>query len=131
MADLIEAPAGFAPLHALAFGGVGTAAVPVSSATPLPVGAAALPMTGTSVTLTAGQAAGTDVLIPANAARRSLMFSAPADFRVALAASQTTGMPIYGTARDALVGQECPTNALYLVAGSGLTAGNVLLYWEA
>lgn len=87
--------------------------------------------TATTFNLTAGQAAGTDPLIAANANRKGLMFRADVDFELALAAAQTKGMRIYASARDSLIGGECPLGALYLVNGSGLNAGDTLTVWEA
>lgn len=68
----------------------------------------------------------------ANPARKALQFGgAPANFQVALAASQTAGMPIYGSRRDGLIGGECPLGAIYLVPNSGLKTGDIVTVWEA
>ncbi len=86
--------------------------------------------TATTITLSSGQAAGTAALLAANASRRALMFRAASDFEISPTASATAGIRIYASARDSFVGQECPTNTLYLVAGSGLVTGSVLTVWE-
>ncbi len=51
MAGIIQDPAGFVPLHALSFGGIGTPAVPVDGEHPLPV--VAMRPLGTSTPLRA------------------------------------------------------------------------------
>lgn len=87
--------------------------------------------TASSFNLTANQANGTDPIVAANANRKSLLFRAAADFEVALAPGQTAGMRVFASARDGFQPCECPMGALYLVAGSGLLAGNNLTVWEA
>lgn len=104
---------------------------PVSNTNPLPSVSPALAYVATNYTMTANQATGIDPVIPANSSRRALQFSAPSNFQLALAASQTAGMRIYASARDSLIGAECPLGALYLVASSGLNAGDTLTVWEA
>lgn len=83
------------------------------------------------VTLSAGQAAGTTAIIAAKVNRKALMFRAGNDFELALASGSDAGMRIYASARDSLVGPECPLGALYLVEGSGLIEGDTLTVWEA
>lgn len=51
MAGIIQDPAGFVPLHAVSFGGIGTPAVPVDGEHPLPV--VAMRPIGTSTPLSA------------------------------------------------------------------------------
>jgi hypothetical protein len=85
----------------------------------------------TTVTLSAGQAAGTAPLIAANRDRRALQLGAAVDFKVALSASATDGMRVYASARDGFEGALCPAGELYLVAGSGLSTGNAVVVWEA
>lgn len=131
MSELVLAPANFIPQYALTYGATGTIATEVDVAHPLPAVAPALSYTQTSIVLTAAQAAGTDPLVAANPARRALQFAGSVDFKVALAAGQSAGMPIYGSARDELAGALCPVEAIYLVAGSGAVAGGTIVIWEA
>lgn len=61
MAGIIQDPAGFVPLHALSFGGIGTPAVPVDGEHPLPV--VAMRPLGTSTPL-GGTVTASDVVGP-------------------------------------------------------------------
>lgn len=130
------------PRSKVGFGGEGVYS-DVSADAPLPVAIGVLPLpagaatdggagyTQSIVTLTAGQAAGTDALLPANAARKALMFGASVDFKIALTGGAADGLRVYASARDSFVGKECPVGAVYLVPGSGLAAGAALVVWEA
>lgn len=90
----------------------------------------ALLYTPTTLTLSAGQAAGTEAIIAANVNRSGLMFRANANFEIAISANALAGMRIYASSRDSLTGPECPLGDLYLVPGTGLVAGNELTVWE-
>jgi hypothetical protein len=78
--------------------------------------------------MTANQAAGTDPARAANAARRALMINPPSDCMLAIAPGATRGWPLFANVPNTIVGQECPTNVLYLI---GLTTGAAVSIWEA
>lgn len=87
--------------------------------------------TETTVVLTAAQIAGTDPIVAANPNRRALVFGGAAhDFRISRNAGSATGLPVYGSSRDAIEAP-VPIGALYLATGSGFTAGNTITVWEA
>lgn len=122
---------GLVPQIALVTGVEGGTPVPVSSANPIPMGfVAAAYVDRTVASLSAGQAAGTSVVLAANPARRGLMINPPIDCTLLISAASGTprGWPLFANVPNTIVGQECPTNDIYIY---GLTAGQVLAIWEA
>lgn len=106
--------------------------VPVSAATPLPVadavGASAaspkftaqsgLPYADASISsLSAGQAAGTAVILAADTARKALVINPPANCGLTLSSGGPVIWPLFANAPNSFTGQDCPTGALYLTAG--------------
>jgi hypothetical protein len=81
-----------------------------------------------SVTLTAGQAAGTDPVVAQRLSRQALKIIPPTDCQMAVMTGQTAGEPIFGGVANPFLQDECPTNAIYLI---GLTTGAVVQIWEA
>jgi hypothetical protein len=77
--------------------------------------------------LTAGQAAGTSIVLAANTARSALKIVPPADCYLAVAPGKTAGIPLYGGVQNTFEGNGCPTNALYLI---GLSPGGAVMIWE-
>lgn len=82
------------------------------------------------VTLTSGQAAGTDPVVGQliTGGRSAVKIVPPADCKMAITASATAGIPLYGGVENKFVGSSCPTNPLYII---GLSAGALVLVWEA
>jgi hypothetical protein len=94
-------------------------------------------MTATEVSLSAGQAAGTSVLIAANANRTSLVIgnNTATDATVHISdASGGYGMPLPAGGVIAFGGHgiqggpACPTNAIYV---GGLAAADKVTVWES
>jgi hypothetical protein len=113
---------------ALGYGAEGSPWQAASAATPLPVGAPGTAYTDASIaSLSAGQAAHTATVLAANANRKALMINPPADCILTIATAATAGWPLFANVPNTIVGQECPTNALYLV---GLSAGAAVTIWE-
>lgn len=79
------------------------------------------------VALTAGQAAGTEAILPANAKREALMIRPASDCELTIAAASQKGWPLFGDVPNTLSGSECPTNQLFVY---GLAAGASLTIWE-
>lgn len=78
--------------------------------------------------LSAGQAAGTTTVLAANSARKALMINPPADCFLAIAGGATAGWPLFANVPNLISGQECPSNALFVV---GLSTAAILTIWEA
>lgn len=81
-----------------------------------------------SIVLSAGQAAGTSPVLPANTGRKALMINPPSDCSLTVSPGSTSGWPLVGRAANSASGEDCPTNALYVY---GLVAGQTLTIWEA
>ncbi len=79
--------------------------------------------------LTAGQAAGTDPILAANANRSAIKIVPPADclLRTVSGGSGVGGIPLFGGVPNEFSGQSCPMGALYI---TGLAAGAALTIWE-
>jgi len=75
------------------------------------------------VTLTSGQAAGTDPVIGINSARKALQIQPPSNCTLLLAANSPTGTALIGGVPNEFIG----TNPLWI---SGLTTGAKLVVWE-
>lgn len=85
--------------------------------------------TDASITsLSAGQAAGTTAILPANPSRTALKLVPPADCTLTIGSALTTGIPLYGGVSNDLTGGDCPTNQLFV---RGLSAGAALTMWES
>lgn len=83
----------------------------------------------TIASLSSGQAAGVAAVLSGNADRKGLMINPPVDCLLKIAtADDAGGWPLYGGVPNSIVGQSCPTNALYL---TGLSAGQAVAIWEA
>lgn len=79
--------------------------------------------------LSAGQAAGTTAVLVSAVGRKGLMFNPPADCLLKIStAAGAGGWPLYGGVPNSIVGQPCPTNALYI---TGLATGQAVGIWEA
>lgn len=85
----------------------------------LPPGATVgLSYTSASIaSLTANQAAGTDSILAANAARKALVINPPANCGLSLTAGGPVIWPLFANVPNSFSGQDCPTGALYLTTG--------------
>lgn len=125
----VAAPGGFVPVHSIGFGALDALSTPVEPQHPLPSGGYAQSYADRSVTsLSSGQAAATTPLLAANASRQALMIVPPIDCTLTLISGGSTGQPLYGGVANRMLGQECPSNDLYI---SGLSAGASVTIWEA
>lgn len=78
--------------------------------------------------LSAGQAAGTSTVRGASATRKALMINPPADCLLKIStAAGSGGWPLFGGVPNTIIGQACPTNALYI---TGLATGQAVGIWE-
>ena len=91
----------------------------------VPVG---LQYSDASVTLNAGQAAGTTAILPANATRKALIIVPPSASVLSIAANLATGIPLLGATPNQLAPSICPTNQLFL---RGLNTGDVVTILQA
>lgn len=78
--------------------------------------------------VSAAQAAGTATVVDVNRARVALVIVPPVDCLLKLSAAGSSGLPLYGGVPNSFVGEECPTNPLYI---SGLSVGQAVTIWEA
>lgn len=75
--------------------------------------------------LSAGQAAGTSVILAANTSRRALVIDPPADCLLTFTSGGTTGYRLFANVPNGVT--PVPTNALYI---SGLAAGQAVTILE-
>jgi len=100
--------------------------------TGLPVSPVGLDFVQSTITLSAGQIAGTDPIVGANPDRRAIKFGgATQTIKISLAPGAANGISYAASFRDGDSGSDCPKGALYLATGQGLTAGGAIVVWEA